>query len=49
MRRHLDGENQMINPTLKKTAKSVAKKTVSPQGRDDRENPANTAKFSAYV
>ncbi len=30
MRRHLDGENQMINPTLKKTAKSVAKKTVSP-------------------
>ena len=49
MRRHLDGENQLINPTLKKLAKSVGRRAASPQERDDRENPANTAKFSAYV
>ena len=49
MRRHLDGENQLINPTLKKLAKSVGRRDASPQERDDRENPANTAKFSAYV
>jgi len=36
----------MINPTLKKKARSVA--THSPQ-RDDREKPAVTHKFSSYV
>ena len=30
MRRHLDGENQLINPTLKKLAKSVGRRAASP-------------------
>jgi hypothetical protein len=37
----------MINPTLKKRAKSAVK-VGSPQ-RDDREKPAVTQKFSSYV
>jgi len=52
MRRYLDAENQLINPTLKKIrAHSAA--TITQQSptkeRDDRENPAITSKFSAYV
>jgi hypothetical protein len=44
----------MINPTIKKVrAKSaIAKgnKDLSPvKERDSKENPANTAKFNAYV
>ncbi len=55
MRRHLDQDNQMIYPTLKKVrARSAASLHKggehSPQGeRDTRENPAVTTKFSAYV
>jgi hypothetical protein len=37
----------MINPTLKKKARSVVS-AHSPQ-RDDREKPAVTHKFSSYV
>jgi Uncharacterised protein family UPF0564 len=49
MRRYLDAENQLINPTLKKLrSHSAAAQCHSPQ-RDDRENPAITSKFSAYV
>ena len=47
MRRYLESQNQMINPTLKKRAKSAAN-LHSPQ-RDDREKPAVTHKFSSYV
>ena len=69
MRRYLDSENQMINPTLKVRAKSSASlnrtsigagaggrsrlnDTHSPVNsgeRDEKEKPANTTKFSAYV
>lgn len=57
MRRYLDNENQMINPTLKKVARAksmtklnnTAGGSAIEQERDSRENPANTAKFSAYV
>ena len=59
MRRYLDSENQMINPTMKKhRARSVAslngngaRNAYSPVAgeRDERENPALTSKFSAYV
>lgn len=53
MRRHLDQDNQMINPTIKRAQSALARggnKDLSPvQERDSKENPANTAKFSAYV
>lgn len=70
MRRYLDSENQMINPTLKVRAKSSASLNIrtsvgagagtrgrlndthSPVHsgeRDEKEKPANTTKFSAYV
>jgi hypothetical protein len=55
MRRYLDAENQMINPTLKKirahSAAAIhgAGSTSPIKERDDRENPAITSKFSAYV
>ncbi len=53
MRRHLDQDNQMINPTIKKVRARSAmaeNRDLSPVGeRDSRENPAVTAKFSAYV
>jgi hypothetical protein len=51
MRRYLDSENQMINPTLKPRSKSALYgKSHSPvKARDARENPAITSKFSAYV
>lgn len=52
MRRYLDSENQMINPTMKKRARSSlnGKVPLSPsKQRDNRENPALTSKFSAYV
>ena len=47
----------MINPTLKKVARAksmtklnnTAGGSAIEQERDSRENPANTAKFSAYV
>ena len=54
MRRYLDAENQMINPTLRKlrshSAATLSQHSPSKVGdRDDRENPAITSKFSAYV
>jgi hypothetical protein len=51
MRRYLDSENQMINPTLKKRSHSTVHGGLSPKQavRDNRENPALTSKFSAYV
>ena len=55
MRRHLDHDNQMINPTIKKVRALSAlahggNKDLSPvKERDSKENPANTAKFNAYV
>lgn len=57
MRRYLDAENQMINPTLKKIrAHSAAAlghqsptRAATVAERDGRENPAITSKFSAYV
>lgn len=61
MRRYLDSENQMINPTLLKPAQrarsaasigtAVLRQGYSPVAgeRNEKENPANTAKFSAYV
>lgn len=50
MRRYLDAENQLINPTLKKIrAHSAAEQPSPTKERDDRENPAITSKFSAYV
>ena len=55
MRRYLDAENQLINPTLKKirahsaAAINGAGSTSPTKERDDRENPAITSKFSAYV
>lgn len=57
MRRHLDHDNQMINPTIKRVVNrarsamaAAGNKDLSPVGeRDSKENPANTAKFNAYV
>ena len=54
MRRYLDAENQLINPTLKKLRSHSAatidhESPVKGGKRDDRENPAITSKFSAYV
>ena len=48
MRRHMDADNQLINPTLKQH-RARSKGSPSAGERDNRENPANTAKFSAYV
>lgn len=45
----MDAENQLINPTLKKIRAHSAAETSPTKERDDRENPAITSKFSAYV
>jgi hypothetical protein len=47
MRRYLDSQNQMINPTLKKRARSAV--TLHSPKRDEKEKPAVTHKFSSYV
>lgn len=54
MRRYLDAENQLINPTLKKirahSAATLSHSSPKKNGeRDGRENPAITSKFSSYV
>lgn len=55
MRRYLDAENQLINPTLKNLRpRSVAsnhqkRDAYSPVERDEKEKPAMTQKFSAYI
>ncbi len=42
MRRYLDSENQLINPTLKKlTVRAKSAAELSPK-RDAKENPSNT-------
>ena len=54
MRRYLDAENQLINPTLKKirahSAATISHSSPKKTGeRDGRENPAITSKFASYV